>query len=56
MGPNQTDKILHSKVNHKKAKRQPIECEKIVSNCAIYKGLISKMYKQPIQLNIKKKQ
>ena len=33
MGPNQNDKILHSKGNHKKnMKRQPMEWEKIVAN------------------------
>jgi len=50
MGPNQTDKLLHNKGNHKKnqnrTKRQPTELEKIVSNNATDKGLISKVYKQ----------
>ena len=42
-----------AKENTNKMKRQPTEWEKIFTNEAINKGLISKMYKQLMQLNIK---
>ena len=37
-----------------KVKRQPSEWEKIIANETIDKGLISKVYKQLIQLNTRK--
>ena len=43
-----------AKENINKMKRQPSEWEKIFAKEATYKGLISKIYKQLMQLNIKK--
>ena len=43
-----------AKENINKTKRQPSEWEKIFANKATDKGLISKMYRQLMQLNIKK--
>ena len=54
MGPNQTYKLLHRKETINKMKRQPMEWEKIFANDMTEKGLISKIYKQLIQLNNKK--
>jgi len=39
-----------------KVKRQPLEWEKIIANETTDKGLISKTYKQPIQLTVRKTQ
>ena len=44
--------ITKKKIN--KAKSQPLEWEKIIANETIDRGLSSRIYKQLIQLNIKK--
>ena len=56
---NKRDPIKHksfctAKETISKMKRQPSECEKIIANETIDKGLISKIYKQLIQLNTRK--
>ena len=43
-----------AKENMNKMKRQPSEWKKIFANEAADKGFISKIYKQLMQLNIKK--
>ena len=45
---------MHSKETINKVKRQPPEWEKIIANETTDKGLISKIYKQLIQLNTRK--
>ena len=50
MEPNQNYKLLHSKENHEQKKRQPTDQKEIFASDATDKGLISKIYKQLIQL------
>ena len=45
---------MQSKETTNKTKSQPSEWEKIFANESMDKGLISKIYKQLMQLNIKK--
>ena len=47
---------MHSQGNHKQDERQCSEWEKIFSKEAIDKELISKIYKQLVELKIKNKQ
>ena len=56
MGLHQTKKLCATNEKINKMKRQPTEWGKIVFlNYISDKGLISKLYKEPIQLNSKKK-
>ena len=48
-------KAFEQQRNHQQNKKQLIEWEKILANIKTDKGLISKIHKQFIQLNIKKK-
>ena len=45
---------MNSKQTISKVKRQPSELEKIIANETTDKGLISKIYKQLVQLNTRK--
>ena len=45
---------MHIKETISKVKKQPSEWEKIIANEETHKGLISKIYKQLLQLNSRK--
>jgi len=48
---HQTKELLHSKGNHQEMKRQSTEWEKIFTNLISNEGLISKVYKQHLQVS-----
>ena len=54
MGPNKIKSFCTTKETISKVKRQPSEWEKIIANEAADKQLISKIYKQLLQLNSRK--
>ena len=54
MGPNYLKSFRTAKETTNKVKRQPSEWEKIISKETTDKELISKIYKQHIQLNSRK--
>ena len=51
MGPKTELKASAQQRKLSKVKRQPSEWEKVIANEATYKELISKIYKQLLQLN-----
>ena len=55
MGPKQITKPLHSKGNHKQNEKITYRLVENFANDVMDKGSFSKIYKQLIQLNTKKK-
>ena len=55
MGPNKLKSFYRAKETINRMKRQPSEWEKAITNEATEKVIISRIYKQLIKLNIKKR-
>ena len=51
LGLHQDKKLLHSKGNNQKTKRQPTEWKKIFANDTTDKRVVSKIYKELLKLN-----
>lgn len=54
MGLHETEKLHYSEGNNQENERQHTEWNKVFANHTFYRGLVSKKYKDHLQLNSKK--